>query len=105
MAPRPDTQADDRVRRRAARCEHGRGVRSGRWVHRPGRRQRQLPQHGAARPTERARDTSEEDYKAGQMPLTDVLDADRELLTAQDDLARTRAAAPRAAVRAFGGGR
>jgi GYD domain len=42
------------------------------------------------RAAERARQTSEEDYKAGASALTDVLDADRELLTAQDDLAGTQ---------------
>lgn len=55
----------------------------------------------------RARDTSQEEYKAGAIPLTDVLDADRELLVARDGLARTRADAARAAVaayRALGGG-
>ena len=55
----------------------------------------------------RARDASEEDYKAGAIALTDVLDADRELLVARDGLAHTRADAARAAVaayRALGGG-
>jgi len=55
----------------------------------------------------RARDTAEEDYKAGAIALTDVLDADRELLAAQDDLAHARADTARAAVavfRAMGGG-
>jgi len=55
----------------------------------------------------RARDTSQEDYEAGAIALTDVLDADRELLTAQDTLAHTRADTARAAVsvfRAMGGG-
>jgi NodT family efflux transporter outer membrane factor (OMF) lipoprotein len=55
----------------------------------------------------KARDTSEEAYQGGAIGLTDVLDADRQLLLAQDDLARTRADAARAAVgsfRALGGG-
>ncbi|GGF19476.1 RND transporter [Aliidongia dinghuensis] len=55
----------------------------------------------------KARDTSEEAYRGGAITLTDVLDADRQLLVAQDDLARTRADAARAAVgsyRALGGG-
>ncbi len=55
----------------------------------------------------RARDTAEEDYKAGAIALTDVLDADRELLAAQDDLLRARADTARATVglfRALGGG-
>jgi outer membrane protein TolC len=55
----------------------------------------------------RARDTSEEDYKAGAIALTDVLDADRELLLARDNLARSRADTARAAVslfRSLGGG-
>jgi outer membrane protein TolC len=41
------------------------------------------------------------------IPLTDVLDADRQLLVAKDDLASTRELAARAAVssfRALGGG-
>jgi len=55
----------------------------------------------------RARDTSEEDYKAGAIALTDVLDADRELLLARDNLAESRADTARAAVslfRSLGGG-
>lgn len=55
----------------------------------------------------RSRDTSREDYEAGAIALTDVLDADRELLAAQDRLALSRTNAARAAVatfRAFGGG-
>jgi NodT family efflux transporter outer membrane factor (OMF) lipoprotein len=55
----------------------------------------------------RARDTAEKDYKAGAIALTDVLDADRELLAAQDDLVHARADTARAAVglfRALGGG-
>jgi len=55
----------------------------------------------------RARDASQAAYDRGVIPLTDVLDADRQLLTAQDALAQTRADAARAAVgsyRALGGG-
>ena len=55
----------------------------------------------------RARDASQEAYQGGVIALTDVLDADRQLLTAQDELARTRADSARAAVgtfRALGGG-
>jgi NodT family efflux transporter outer membrane factor (OMF) lipoprotein len=55
----------------------------------------------------RARDLSERAYKAGAITLTDVLDADRQLLVARDDLDSTRADATRAAVstfRALGGG-
>jgi NodT family efflux transporter outer membrane factor (OMF) lipoprotein len=54
-----------------------------------------------------ARNTSEEAYEAGSIPLTDVLDADRELLSAQDQFAQVRADSARAAVelfRSFGGG-
>jgi NodT family efflux transporter outer membrane factor (OMF) lipoprotein len=56
---------------------------------------------------QRARDRSQESYAAGVIALTDVLDADRQLLVAKDDLAFTREAAARAAVgsfRALGGG-
>ena len=56
---------------------------------------------------QRARDRSQEAYQAGVIALTDVLDADRQLLVARDDLASTREAAARAAVgsfRALGGG-
>jgi NodT family efflux transporter outer membrane factor (OMF) lipoprotein len=55
----------------------------------------------------RARDLSERAYKAGSITLTDVLDADRQLLVARDALDSTRADAARAAVRTFrslGGG-
>jgi outer membrane protein TolC len=55
----------------------------------------------------RARDLSERSYKSGAITLTDVLDADRQLLSARDDLDSTRADAARAAVsvfRALGGG-
>jgi NodT family efflux transporter outer membrane factor (OMF) lipoprotein len=56
---------------------------------------------------ERARDSSQEAYQAGVNALTDVLDADRQLLAARDELVQTRAATARAAVgtyRALGGG-
>jgi len=55
----------------------------------------------------RARDASQDAYQGGVIALTDVLDADRQLLAAQDELAQTRADAARAAVgafRALGGG-
>ena len=55
----------------------------------------------------RARDLSQQSYVAGVIPLTDALDADRQLLLAQDDLAQNQADAARAAVRAYralGGG-
>ena len=55
----------------------------------------------------RARDTSQELYLAGASSLTDVLDAERESLVAQDELAKARADADRSAVasfRALGGG-
>jgi NodT family efflux transporter outer membrane factor (OMF) lipoprotein len=55
----------------------------------------------------RARDLSQEAYRAGSITLTDVLDADRQLLIAQDQLASNRADTSRAAVivfRSFGGG-
>jgi NodT family efflux transporter outer membrane factor (OMF) lipoprotein len=55
----------------------------------------------------RARDASQQSYLAGASSLTDVLDADRQSLIAQDQLARTRADTDRAAVmsfRALGGG-
>ncbi len=54
-----------------------------------------------------ARDLSQQAYAAGSIPLTDVLDANRQLLAAQDQLAQNRADAARAAVgafRALGGG-
>ena len=56
---------------------------------------------------QRAKDLSEQSYKAGVIPLTDVLDADRQLLVAKDDLAETQESTARAAVssfRALGGG-
>jgi len=55
----------------------------------------------------KARDLSQRAYSSGSIPLTDVLDANRELLTARDILDANRADAARAAValfRAFGGG-
>jgi NodT family efflux transporter outer membrane factor (OMF) lipoprotein len=55
----------------------------------------------------RARDLSERAYRAGAITLTDVLDADRQLLVARDDLDSSRADTARAAVgafRALGGG-
>ncbi|OTP76530.1 efflux transporter outer membrane subunit [Caballeronia sordidicola] len=55
----------------------------------------------------RARDLSERSYKSGAINLTDVLDADRQLLSARDDLDSARADVARAAVsvfRALGGG-
>ena len=55
----------------------------------------------------RARDSSQKAYASGVIPLTDVLDADRQLLSAQDQLALTRANTDQAAVqsfRAIGGG-
>ena len=56
---------------------------------------------------QRVRDRSQESYSAGVIGLTDVLDADRQLLVARDELAYTRESAARAAVgsfRALGGG-
>jgi NodT family efflux transporter outer membrane factor (OMF) lipoprotein len=56
---------------------------------------------------QRVRDRSQESYVAGVIALTDVLDADRQLLVAKDDLAVSRETAARAAVgsfRALGGG-
>jgi NodT family efflux transporter outer membrane factor (OMF) lipoprotein len=55
----------------------------------------------------RARDLSRSAYFRGAAALTDVLDADRQLLAAQGELSQTRADAARAAVqsfRALGGG-
>jgi NodT family efflux transporter outer membrane factor (OMF) lipoprotein len=49
----------------------------------------------------RARNLSERAYRAGSITLTDVLDADRQLLIARDDLDSTRADAARAAVSTF----
>src|SRR5438552_4906464 len=56
---------------------------------------------------QRVRDLSEQSYAAGVIALTDVLDADRQLLAAKDDLAVARESAARASVgsyRALGGG-
>lgn len=56
---------------------------------------------------QRVRDRSQEAYQAGVIPLTDVLDADRQLLVARDELALTRETAAQAAVgsfRSLGGG-
>jgi outer membrane protein TolC len=55
----------------------------------------------------RARDASEEAYKGGALSLYEVLEEDRQLLTARDELARVDADNARAAVstfRALGGG-
>lgn len=55
----------------------------------------------------KARDLSQQAYKAGTITLTDVLDADRELLVTQDRVDANRVDESRAAVfvfRAFGGG-
>jgi NodT family efflux transporter outer membrane factor (OMF) lipoprotein len=55
----------------------------------------------------RARDLSEQAYKAGSITLTDVLDADRQLLSVRDELEANQTGATRAAVgvfRALGGG-
>ncbi|MDB5977292.1 MAG: TolC family protein [Nevskia sp.] len=55
----------------------------------------------------KSRDLSEQAYRAGSITLTDVLNADSQLLTARDELDSNRANAARAAVgvyRALGGG-
>ncbi|HEY1397250.1 efflux transporter outer membrane subunit [Roseateles sp.] len=55
----------------------------------------------------KSRDLSEQAYRSGSITLTDVLDADRQLLNARDELASSKANAARAAVgvyRALGGG-
>jgi NodT family efflux transporter outer membrane factor (OMF) lipoprotein len=55
----------------------------------------------------KARDLSEQAYRAGSITLTDVLDADRQLLSAREELEVNRADVARAAVavfRALGGG-
>jgi len=55
----------------------------------------------------RARDLSQRAYEAGAITLTDVLDADRQLLVARNEVEGTRSDAARAAVstfRALGGG-
>jgi outer membrane protein TolC len=54
-----------------------------------------------------ARDTAEQEYKSGAVTLIDVVDSDRQLLIAEDDLARVRADTARSAVRSYralGGG-
>lgn len=59
------------------------------------------------RSLQRVKDLSEQSYRAGVIPLTDVLDANRQLLVAKDQLAATQEDAARAAVgsfRALGGG-
>jgi outer membrane protein TolC len=63
--------------------------------------------HAEVQSLTRARDLSQEAYRAGSITLTDVLDANRQLLTAQDQLAATQADTARASVvvfRSFGGG-
>jgi NodT family efflux transporter outer membrane factor (OMF) lipoprotein len=68
---------------------------------------RRVELDGEVASLQRARDLSERAYRAGSITLTDVLDADRQLLVARDDLDATRADAARAAVAAFralGGG-
>jgi len=55
----------------------------------------------------KARDLSEQAYRAGSITLTDVLDADRQLLSVREELEVNRADVARAAVavfRALGGG-
>jgi NodT family efflux transporter outer membrane factor (OMF) lipoprotein len=49
----------------------------------------------------RSRDLAQDAYRAGAIPLTDVLDADRQLLVAKDEFFRSRADTARAAVRSF----
>ena len=49
----------------------------------------------------RSRELSQQTYSAGAIALTDVLDADRQLLAAQDDLDSNRADAARNAVASF----
>ena len=59
------------------------------------------------RSLQHARDLSQQVFAAGAIPLTDVLDADRQLLAARDSLMQNRGDAVRAAVRSFralGGG-
>ena len=59
------------------------------------------------RSLQRSRDLSQQAFAAGSIPLTDVLDADRQLLLARDTLAQNQGDAVRAAVRSFralGGG-
>lgn len=59
------------------------------------------------RALERARDLSQKAYEGGVIPLTDVLDANRQKLAVQDALVQARVGVSRAAVSAFraiGGG-
>ena len=49
----------------------------------------------------RARDLSEQAYKAGAITLADVLDAERQLLVARNEVESTRADAALAGVRTF----
>jgi NodT family efflux transporter outer membrane factor (OMF) lipoprotein len=68
---------------------------------------RMVELEAAAAALERSRALSEQAYKGGSSPLTDVLEANRQLLIARDQLNDTRAAAARSAVhvfRALGGG-
>jgi outer membrane protein TolC len=62
-------------------------------------RQDELSREVAA--LKRARDLSQSAYLGGAVALIEVLEADRQLLTAQDQLAQTRADAGRAAVQSF----
>lgn len=62
---------------------------------------------GEVQSLSRARDLSEVAYKSGAIPLTDVLNANRELLFARDALSTTQAETAQAAVslfRSIGGG-
>jgi outer membrane protein TolC len=64
-------------------------------------------QQGEVQALMKARDLSEQSYKAGSITLTDVLDADRLLLVARDQLSAKQVDIARAAVgvfRALGGG-
>jgi NodT family efflux transporter outer membrane factor (OMF) lipoprotein len=64
-------------------------------------------QEGEVQALMKARDLSEQSYKAGSITLTDVLDADRLLLVARDQLSAKQVDIARAAVgvfRALGGG-
>jgi outer membrane protein TolC len=68
-------------------------------------RQDELTREAAA--LKRARDLAQSAYLGGAVALSEVLEADRQLLTAQGELAQTRADTARAAVqsfRALGGG-
>jgi NodT family efflux transporter outer membrane factor (OMF) lipoprotein len=69
--------------------------------------QRQVELRGQMTALTKARDLSEQSYKAGSIPLTDVLNADTELLVARDALDSELAGGARSAVtlfRALGGG-